>query len=173
MRAGSSTMYLIPKIRQPRMPHAIRVATRMPHIHWVSCWPPWTVTGRGWHRQFFNDLGLALAPKMVPDQSQAFEEVNYSQAFTVGWKKGPIFFSERAASRCSKERLHKFSRKYSKSWLRRCAGTILSRMQRPKSKIDQNQEISMPCRGFGTSTHESPSVRAVFGEALEFAHRRA
>ena len=28
-----------------------------------------------------------LAPKMCPDQSQAFKEVNNSQAFTVGSKK--------------------------------------------------------------------------------------
>ena len=36
---------------------------------------------------FVEDLGLALAPKMCPDQSQAFKEVNNSQAFTVGRKK--------------------------------------------------------------------------------------
>ena len=28
-----------------------------------------------------KDLGLALAPNMCPDQSQAFKEVNNSQAF--------------------------------------------------------------------------------------------
>ena len=33
---------------------------------------------------FVTDLGLALAPKMCPDQSQAFKEVNNSNAFTVG-----------------------------------------------------------------------------------------
>ena len=33
------------------------------------------------------NLGLALAPKMCPDQSQAFKEVNNSQAFTVGRRK--------------------------------------------------------------------------------------
>ena len=32
---------------------------------------------------FVKDLGLALALKMCPDQPQAFEEVNKSQAFTV------------------------------------------------------------------------------------------
>ena len=30
-----------------------------------------------------ENLGLALAPKMCPDQSQAFKEINNSQAFTV------------------------------------------------------------------------------------------
>ena len=30
---------------------------------------------------FVENLGLALAPKMCPDQSQAFKEVNNSQAF--------------------------------------------------------------------------------------------
>ena len=32
---------------------------------------------------FAKDLGLALAPKMCPDQSQAFKDVNNSQAFTL------------------------------------------------------------------------------------------
>ena len=32
---------------------------------------------------FAEDLGLALAPKMCPDQSQAFKDVGNSQAFTV------------------------------------------------------------------------------------------
>ena len=39
---------------------------------------------------FVKDLGQALAPKMCPDQSQAFKEVNTSQAFTVGKKKKKI-----------------------------------------------------------------------------------
>ena len=34
-----------------------------------------------------KDLGLALARKMCPDQSQAFKGVNHSQANTVGEKK--------------------------------------------------------------------------------------
>ena len=33
---------------------------------------------------FVEDLGLALAPKMCPGQSQVFKELNNSQAFTVG-----------------------------------------------------------------------------------------
>ena len=41
---------------------------------------------------FVEDLGLALAPKMCPDQSQAFKEVNDSEAFTVGRKKMHFFF---------------------------------------------------------------------------------
>ena len=36
---------------------------------------------------FVQDLGLALAPKMCPDQSQAFKEVDNSEAFTVGRKR--------------------------------------------------------------------------------------
>ena len=40
-----------------------------------------------------NDLGLVLAPKICPDQSQAFDEVSNSQAFTVvGRKKMTVFF---------------------------------------------------------------------------------
>ena len=33
-----------------------------------------------------KDLGLTLAPKMCPDQSQAFKEANNSQGSTVGRK---------------------------------------------------------------------------------------
>ena len=44
-------------------------------------------------RFFAKDQGLVLAPKMCLDQSQAFEEVNNSQEFTVGRKKiGSSFF---------------------------------------------------------------------------------
>ena len=32
---------------------------------------------------FVKDLGLVLAPKICPDQSQAFKEVNNIKAFTV------------------------------------------------------------------------------------------
>ena len=53
-----------------------------------------TNSGSGGHSQFFvQDLGLALAPKMCPEQSQAFEKVNSSQASTAGRKnKCPIIF---------------------------------------------------------------------------------
>ena len=34
-----------------------------------------------------KDLGLAPAPKMCPEQSQSFKEVNNIQAFTVGRNK--------------------------------------------------------------------------------------
>ena len=45
-------------------------------------------SGRGQRRHFFvKDLGLALARKMCPDQSQAFKGVNHSQANIVGEKK--------------------------------------------------------------------------------------
>ena len=44
---------------------------------------------------FVKHLGLPLAPKMYPDQSQAFKEVNNSQAFTAEEKiNGPLFFLE-------------------------------------------------------------------------------
>ena len=41
---------------------------------------------------FVKDLGMALAPKMCPDQSQASKEVNNSQALTVGREKIALFF---------------------------------------------------------------------------------
>ena len=66
------------------MAHAI--ATRMSHIRYHA-----DRHEQQWKRVtasfFVKDLGLALAPKMCPDQSQAFKEVNNSQAFTVGRKK--------------------------------------------------------------------------------------
>ena len=100
------------KFRQPRMPHAI--ATRMSHM--------WYHADRRERRKrvtatfFVKDLGLALAPKMCADQSQAFKEVNNIQAFTVGSKKKVLFFFlERTASRCSKVSSYKVLRKYSKS----------------------------------------------------------
>ena len=40
-----------------------------------------------------KDLGLALAPKICPDQSQAFKEVNDSQAFPQE-KKHTFFLNE-------------------------------------------------------------------------------
>ena len=68
--------------------------------------------GRGFLASFpVNDIGLVLAPETCPDQSQAFKEVNNSQAFTVGRKKATDFLSERAASRCAKACLFKCWRK--------------------------------------------------------------
>ena len=81
----------------------------------VSYWPPWTAEEGGIASFFGKVLGLVLAPKMCPHQSQGFKEVNISQAFTVGRRKNAIFFSGRAASRCSKTSLYKVSRKYSKN----------------------------------------------------------
>ena len=54
-----------------------------------------TAMNRQWKREhsrgFVKDLGLALVPKMCPDKSQAFKEVNNSQAFTVERKKKSRF----------------------------------------------------------------------------------
>ena len=41
---------------------------------------------------FVKDLGLALAPKMCPDQLQAFKEVNNSQGIYRRKKKNDPFF---------------------------------------------------------------------------------
>ena len=84
-----------PKFRQPRMPHAI--ATRTSHIlYHANCHGQWK---RATASLFVEDLGLAIAPKVWPDQSQAFKDINNGQAFTVGKKKIMNFISERAASR--------------------------------------------------------------------------
>ena len=103
-----------PKLRQPRMPHAMTTRT----LHF------WYHTDR--HKQWKRaakpvtlfDLGLALSPKMCPDQSQAFNEVNNSKAFPKKEKVKTCFFHffpERAAIRCSRACLYKVCAKYSKS----------------------------------------------------------
>ena len=40
---------------------------------------------------FVEDLGLALAPEICPDQSQTFKEVTYWLTFTVGREKISFF----------------------------------------------------------------------------------
>ena len=56
---------------------------------------------------------------MCPDQSQAFKEVNNSQAFTVGRrKKWPIFFLEEPLPGAPRHVCTSFPQK-SKNWLRR------------------------------------------------------
>ena len=57
---------------------------------------------------YVEDLGLALALKMCPDQSQAFEGVNNSLAFTVGRQKMTFFFLDEPSKAC----LYKVLRKY-------------------------------------------------------------
>ena len=54
---------------------------------------------------FVKDLGLALAPKMRPDRSQTFKEVNNGypgRHLLLEEKKMSHFFCGPAASRCSK-----------------------------------------------------------------------
>ena len=52
---------------------------------------------------------MALAPKMSPNQSQAFKQVNSSQAFTVGRKKHePFFLMDELLPRASRHACTKF-----------------------------------------------------------------
>ena len=81
-------------------------------------------SGRGGQspKKNVEDLGLALAPKMCPGQSQTVKEVNNRyQVGIYGRKKNKTkqLFSGPAASRCSKACLYKVLRKKSKNWLRR------------------------------------------------------
>ena len=57
---------------------------------------------------FVAGLGLALAPKMCPDQSQAFKEVNNGQAFTAGRKKMTHFFQDEPLSGAPRHDCAKF-----------------------------------------------------------------
>ena len=85
-------------------------------------------SGRGWHSQFFvKDLGLALARKMCPDQSQAFQEVDNVRIFSM------LFSSGRDTFMCSKACfVQNVSRQYSKDWQRRT--NIMSNLT-PQSSI--------------------------------------
>ena len=65
---------------------------------------------------FVKDPGLALAPKMCPDQSQTFKEVNNSQAVTVEeTKNDPFFFSRDDPLPGVPRNVCSVSRKYSKN----------------------------------------------------------
>ena len=142
------------KFRQPRAPHAI--ATRMSHI--------WYHANRHeqWNRVtqplFFHEgstaVGLALAPKMCPDQSQVFKGVNNSQAFTMGRGKNdePLPGAPRHACTKLRENIRRTD----------CKGPILSNIYRPKSNMHQNQTITMRCRDCCLLPHKSQNVHAVF-----------
>ena len=89
-------------------------------------------SGRGCHIIAIfvvEDLGLALAPKMCPDQSQAFKEVNNGQGFTVGRKKMTIFFLDGPLPRAPRHVCTKFCVNIRKT---DCVGPILSHIKRPK-----------------------------------------
>ena len=97
-------------------------------------------------RLFFKGLGLALASKMCPDQSQAFKEVNNSQAFTVGRK---IFHPFCFLNELLPGAPRRISTKSSASIRRtECVGLIFSHT--PKSNIHWNQVITMRSRDFCT-----------------------
>ena len=66
----------------PQFPSATRMSDIWHHAHRHEQWKRAASLVA-----FVKDLKLALALKIRPDQSQAFEEVNNSQAFTVGKKK--------------------------------------------------------------------------------------
>ena len=148
---------ITPNNCEARMPHAL-LATRMPHTYLVACRPPWTVEAGDIAVFFVKELGLALAPKTCPDQSQAFTEVNNNRAFTVGRKK-KSFSSRRAASRCSKACLHKVSRKYSENWLLR---TNIKSNLTPKIEFTLKPRNHDAKPWFLHSTHKSPIVHTVF-----------
>ena len=118
-------------------------------------------SGRGGQspKKNVEDLGLALAPKMCPGQSQTVKEVNNSQAFTVGRQKIAPVFSGRAASRCSKAWLYKVSPKYSKNWLRR---TNIKSYLTPEIEPTLKPSNYDAKPWFCTLPRKSPNVHAVF-----------
>ena len=63
---------------------------------------------------FFDLVGLVLAPKMCPDQSQDFKKVNNVQSFTVGSKKW-LFSLDEPPAGARRHVCTKFRAKYSKN----------------------------------------------------------
>ena len=78
---------------------------------------------------FVKDLGLALAPKVCPGQSQALKKVNNSQAFTVGRKTSDPFFLDEPLPGASRHVCAKFRANIRRTG---CVGPILSQIYRPK-----------------------------------------
>ena len=76
---------------------------------------------------FVTDLGLALAPKMCPDQSQAFTEASNSQSFTVGRKEKMtrIFFLDEPLPGAPRHVCTKFRAGFRRT---DCVGPILSQI---------------------------------------------
>ena len=117
-------------------------------------------SGRGWHSHFFvfKDLGLSLAPKMCPDQSQAFKEVNNGQALTAGRKKKGIVFPNEALPVAPRRVCTKFHANIRRT---DCIGPILSQTYARDRIYTWNQVSTMPSREFCTLRHKSPNVHAV------------
>ena len=99
------------KFRQLRMNVACNSNSNV--AFFVSCRPPRTVEEGNIASFFYGDLGLALASKMCPDQSQAFQKVRHLPSEE---KRMVHIFSGGAASRCSMiVQMCKVSRRISKN----------------------------------------------------------
>ena len=95
-----------------------------------------------------KDLGLALARKMCPDQSQAFKGVNHGQANTVGEKEnGMSSFLAEPLSGAPRHVRRKFGANIRTT---DSVGPVLSQIENLKNYIYQNQVITMPTRDFCT-----------------------
>ena len=102
-----------------------------------------------------------LALNMCPDQSQAFKEVNTSQAFTVGKKKkGYPFFLNDPRPGAPRHVCTKFSAKHSKNWLR--STSIKSYLTSQIEHILKPKYIRCDAVILAILPHESPNVHAVF-----------
>ena len=73
--------------------------------------------------RFFKDLGLALAPKMCSDQSQALNEVNNGKAFSTEKNKNKHFFLNKPLQGAPRQVCIKFSANIRRT---DCVGPILS-----------------------------------------------
>ena len=107
-----------------------------------------------------KDLGLALARKMCPDQSQAFKGVNHGQANTVGEKEnGMSSFLAEPLSGAPRHVRRKFGANIRTT---DSVGSVLSPFENLKINIYQNQVITMPSRDFCTWPRKRPSIYNVF-----------
>ena len=106
---------------------------------------------------FCKDLALALAPKMCPDQSQAFKEVNNSQAFAVARKKiTRFFFLAEPLPGAPRHVCTKFRANILRT---DCVEPALNHVQRPKMSLRRNQVITMRNRDFCTFSAYVPQRR--------------
>ena len=122
----------------------------------LSCWPPWTVDEDDIANFFVKDLGPALAPKMCPEQSQAFKEVNNSQPFTVGFFDDP-FLLDKPLPGISRHACTKF-----RANIRRtdCVAPIVCKILSPE--IEYTLKPSNDAKPwFCTLPHKRPNVHAV------------
>ena len=109
MKVSSSTL-ITEKGKTQRLQELVQhVVTPNFGSHEIQCRMQWHMNISSF---FVKDLGLGLPPKLCPDQSQAFKEVNNSQAYRRKKKNVPIFFRNESFQVLQDTRLHKVAQTF-------------------------------------------------------------